>query len=173
LDAVRHIFFEVNVLGLHLHCHVSTAAGQCASSACADVVVDAPLQEQAAGSKRKKQQQQNGEGAHEQHEHQHHQLAEGEHHCCGEDNCGHSVQEHSLSSGADGEANPVAALPGLVLAPGVVRAVVAFMAAEGPEQVGQQRVGAAAALTSSAGVLLDVLCMQDAIPCITVPAILL
>jgi hypothetical protein len=45
------------------------------------------------------------------------------------------VQEHSLSSGADGEANPVAALPGLVLAPGVVKAVVAFMAAEVPEQV--------------------------------------
>jgi hypothetical protein len=46
------------------------------------------------------------------------------------------VQEHSLNSGADGEANPVAALPGLVLAPGVVKAVVAFMAAENPAQVG-------------------------------------
>jgi hypothetical protein len=83
------------------------------------------------------------------------------------------VQEHSLSSGADGEANPVAALPGLVLAPGVVKAVVAFMAAEGPEQVGLQRVGAAAALTSSAGLWLDVLCMRDATPCRTVAAVVL
>jgi hypothetical protein len=98
-------------------------------------VVDAALQDQAAGSKKKKQQQQNGEAAQE---HQHHQHAEGEHHCCAEDSCGHGVQEHSLSSGADGDANPVAALPGLVLAPGVVKAVVAFMAAEEPEQVGSR-----------------------------------
>jgi hypothetical protein len=46
------------------------------------------------------------------------------------------VQEHSLSSGAGEKENPVAALPGLVLAPGMVKAVVAFMEAEAPEQVG-------------------------------------
>ncbi|WIA29285.1 hypothetical protein OEZ86_011790 [Tetradesmus obliquus] len=94
-------------------------------------------EDQAAAGKKKKQQQQqqqHGGEAHEQHHHHHHN--EGEHHCCGDDVCGqqHGVQEHSLSSGADGDANPVAALPGLVLAPGVVKAVVAFMAAEGPEQ---------------------------------------
>eukprot|EP00775_Hariotina_reticulata_P000580 gene580-859_t len=58
--------------------------------------------------------------------------------CCGDDGChhshGHGVQEHSLSSGAGEKENPVAALPGLVLAPGMVKAVVAFMAAETPDK---------------------------------------
>jgi len=55
--------------------------------------------------------------------------------CCHHSH-GHGVQEHSLSSGAGEKENPVAALPGLVLAPGMVKAVVAFMEAEAPEQVG-------------------------------------
>lgn len=45
------------------------------------------------------------------------------------------MHEHSLSSGAADQENPVAALPGLVLDPAMVKAVVTFMAAETPEQV--------------------------------------
>eukprot|EP00879_Flechtneria_rotunda_P000471 GHRR01000573.1.p1 GENE.GHRR01000573.1~~GHRR01000573.1.p1 ORF type:complete len:692 (+),score=292.63 GHRR01000573.1:55-2076(+) len=62
----------------------------------------------------------------------------GEHnggHCCGDEACGAGacVAEPSMNSGAERE-NPVATLPGLVLEPGVLKAVVAFMAAESPEQ---------------------------------------
>lgn len=83
-----------------------------------------------AASKRKKRHSDDGQLHSEGGEHHPPQQ-----HGCGEDGCGHGVQEHSLSSGAGEEENPVAALPGLVLVPGLVKAVVKFMAAESPEQV--------------------------------------
>ncbi|KAF8073009.1 RIOX2 [Scenedesmus sp. PABB004] len=64
------------------------------------------------------------------HAHAHAHDGDG-HACCGDDGGrGHGVQEHSLSSGAADRENMVAALPGLVLAPGLVRAAAAFMTRE-------------------------------------------
>lgn len=77
----------------------------------------------------------NGKGGGSKKHHYHHHHHEHDEHgaCCGGGGHGAGVEEVSLSEDDEGGcANPIATLPGLVLEPGLVRAAVAFMGADGP-----------------------------------------
>lgn len=68
------------------------------------------------------------------HHHHHHHHDHDHDHECDDEGCG--GHGHSLSSGAGGpqRTDPVAAMPGLVFSPKVVKSVIAFMAADTPDK---------------------------------------
>jgi hypothetical protein len=56
------------------------------------------------------------------------------HHCCESDGCGHD-HDHDDSHAPPSRLPPVAAMPGVIFAPSVAAALVAFMAADTPAKV--------------------------------------